>query len=124
VIHLDTHVALWLYVNDERRLGPVRAVVERNPLVISPVVVLELQLLSEVGRVTHRAEEIVAALVDSLDLRISGAVFAAVTAEAMALRWTRDPFDRLIVANALVDRARLLTKDATILANAPNAIWK
>jgi PIN domain nuclease of toxin-antitoxin system len=37
--------------------------------------------------------------------------------------WTRDPFDRLIVANAMADGAPLITADETILANFRDAVW-
>jgi PIN domain nuclease of toxin-antitoxin system len=37
--------------------------------------------------------------------------------------WTRDPFDRLITAQAAVGSDVLITKDATITANYPRAVW-
>jgi PIN domain nuclease of toxin-antitoxin system len=42
---------------------------------------------------------------------------------AAGLTWTRDPFDRLIAAHAIVADAPLLTADRTILDNLPQAIW-
>jgi len=56
-------------------------------------------------------------------LKISASAFHSVVAEAASLAWTRDPFDRLICASARVAGASLLTKDAIILANEPNAFW-
>ena len=35
---------------------------------------------------------------------------------ARTFAWTRDPFDRLIVANAIADGVKLLTADEIILA--------
>ncbi len=37
--------------------------------------------------------------------------------------WTRDPFDRLIVANAKAANASLVTKDERILKNYSRAVW-
>jgi PIN domain nuclease of toxin-antitoxin system len=37
--------------------------------------------------------------------------------------WTRDPFDRLIVANALANDAPLITKDEEIRRNYSRSIW-
>jgi acetylornithine deacetylase/succinyl-diaminopimelate desuccinylase-like protein len=37
--------------------------------------------------------------------------------------WTRDPFDRLIVANAMADGATLITADRVILRHFDQAIW-
>jgi PIN domain nuclease of toxin-antitoxin system len=42
---------------------------------------------------------------------------------AAGLSWTRDPFDRLIAAHAILADATLLTADRTILANLPQAAW-
>jgi PIN domain nuclease of toxin-antitoxin system len=42
---------------------------------------------------------------------------------AAGLSWTRDPFDRLIAAHAVVTEAPLLTADRTILEHLPQAIW-
>jgi PIN domain nuclease of toxin-antitoxin system len=42
---------------------------------------------------------------------------------ATKLDWTRDPFDRMISAQAIVAGAPLLTADRTILANLPLATW-
>jgi PIN domain nuclease of toxin-antitoxin system len=38
-------------------------------------------------------------------------------------RWTRDPFDRIIVAHADVVSAPLLTKDQAIRRNYRRAFW-
>jgi PIN domain nuclease of toxin-antitoxin system len=42
---------------------------------------------------------------------------------AVDLSWTRDPFDRLIAAHAVVAGAPLLTADRTILDNLDLATW-
>jgi PIN domain nuclease of toxin-antitoxin system len=40
-----------------------------------------------------------------------------VVTQAMPLSWTRDPFDRLIVATAILHRAPLVTRDERIHAS-------
>jgi len=42
---------------------------------------------------------------------------------ANGLSWTRDPFDRMIAAQAIVADAPLVTADRTILGNLPLATW-
>jgi PIN domain nuclease of toxin-antitoxin system len=42
----------------------------------------------------------------------------------MQITWTRDVFDRLIVANAMVNENILLSKDHKILENYTNARWQ
>jgi PIN domain nuclease of toxin-antitoxin system len=43
--------------------------------------------------------------------------------QALPLSWTRDPFDRLIVAQAAVRDAPLLTKDRAIRRRYRAAVW-
>ncbi len=54
---------------------------------------------------------------------MADASLADVTQAAAPLSWTRDPFDRLIAAHAIVANAPLVTADRTIRENLPLAIW-
>jgi len=122
--HLDTHVVVWLYSGDLERFPEAsRAALERDTLVISPAVVLELQYLHEIGRVTEAPLVVVEDLRDRMGLGFAEADFAAVVSKALGLSWTRDPFDRLIVASALADDAPLMTADRDILGRVPGAFW-
>ena len=125
MIYLDTHVAAWLYASGGPALSAAAAelIGASDDVRISPMVRLELQYLYEVGRVAEPAAVVVDALSGTLGLTVCGAPFASVAHEAESLGWTRDPFDRLIVAQALLHGAPLVTKDATIHANYAHAVW-
>lgn len=123
LLHLDTHVAAWLWAGDRSRLRPVWSALSRAELAISPAAVLELGFLFEIGRLAEPANVVVKDLVGEVGLQVSGASFARVIDEALALTWTRDPFDRLIVAHARSDGAKLLTRDRTILDHCSWARW-
>jgi PIN domain nuclease of toxin-antitoxin system len=56
-------------------------------------------------------------------LEIADASVADLVQAAAELSWTRDPFDRLIAAHAIVAGAPLLTADRTILDHLPQATW-
>jgi PIN domain nuclease of toxin-antitoxin system len=60
---------------------------------------------------------------DRLNLKICAKDFNQVISHSLDLHWTRDPFDRLIVAHAAVNNNILLTKDQTILANYAQGQW-
>lgn len=124
VMHLDTHVLVWLFGGQRERI-PVAAqkLIEVERLAISPIIELELAYLFEVGKVSAPAPDVLGGLVPALELVTSTAPFPAVVREAVRLRWTRDPFDRLIAAQAIADEAVLLTADETMLANLPHAVW-
>jgi PIN domain nuclease of toxin-antitoxin system len=41
----------------------------------------------------------------------------------LEISWTRDPFDRIIVANASLENSILVSKDQSILGHYPFARW-
>lgn len=90
---------------------------------MSPIVELELTYLYEVRRVTEPATAPLAALRKGIGLQVADASLAALTQAASDLSWTRDPFDRLISAHAIVADAPLVTADRTILDNLSLAVW-
>jgi PIN domain nuclease of toxin-antitoxin system len=117
-------VVSWLYEGELSRI-PKRArgrLAEAAPSV-SPMVELELSFLFQVGRVTEPASAPLRSLRRSIGLEIADVSFAEVTAAAIDLTWTRDPFDRLIAAHAVVAGVPLLTADRTILENLSLATW-
>lgn len=121
---LDTHVVAWLYAGMVDRLSEhAVAVIESSDLRISPMVELELTYLHEIGRLAVGGRPIVADLEERIGLRVSEQPFAAVVREAAALSWTRDPFDRLIAADAIVESAPLLTKDTALRTHVALAAW-
>lgn len=124
IAHLDTHVVVWLYAGAVEKIpGVVRDRLETDELLISPAVVLELQYLFEIRRVTEPASAVVTDLEGRLGLRVSDTPFHDVVAVAVGLTWTRDPFDRLIVAQALAERAPLVTADSSIRKHFEAAVW-
>lgn len=124
LIHLDTHVVCWLYAGRVDLLSPAACdAIERDTLAISPMVGLEIQYLREIGRIRQGPGRILGTLRRDLGLALSDLPFAAVAARARTLAWTRDPFDRLIAAQAALGRARLLTRDDLVRRHFRLALW-
>lgn len=125
MIHLDTHVVAWLYAKAHRERIPasVRSRLESEALAVSPMVRLELGLLHEIGRLTDPPGRILGELGRSIGLRTDGSAFADVVATAEPLTFTRDPFDRLIGAQAIVAGALLATADLGLRKHLDIAIW-
>lgn len=114
----------WLYEGADRRISPAaRDLLASEDAFTSPIVELELTYLYEVGRVTEPATAALAALRRSIGLQIADASLAELAQAAQGLSWTRDPFDRLIAAHAIVAGVPLLTADETIRENLPLAAW-
>ena len=108
MILLDTNAVIWLD-SRHRRARPLLD--QSAPLRISPASVLELQFLAEAGRL--RVD--LAAIVADDRWKLDDPPGSAWMLRAVEENWTRDPFDRLIVAHARLRGWRLATADAGIL---------
>jgi len=124
MLFLDTHAVAWLYAKREELFtATALELVEKQDLHISPMVQLELEYLYETNRISARAPDIIDYLASSIQLQIDTQSFSQIIGQAMRLKWTRDPFDRIITAHAELSDAMLLTKDRKIHSYYINAVW-
>lgn len=122
-LYLDTHFVIFLYMGAKQRMS-ARALelIESDEIRISPLVFLELQYLYDIGRLTQPPEKVVGYLEARIDLRQCNIPFPRVAQFAAKESWTRDPFDRIIVAQARLGEHRLLSLDEAILQNYNHAL--
>lgn len=124
MIYLDTHVVVWLYAGlTERFSVATQTMLDDEDLLISPVVRLELQYLYEINRITVTADTVIVDLAQRIGLAVCPKPFNDIITQATQITWTRDPFDRILVAHAALDQLPLLSKDQTILTHYPLAHW-
>jgi len=125
MIYLDTHVPIWLYASVKKKISPAAcATIEAaKDLRISPMVLLEIDFLHEVKRISVGSNEIFTYLHHNLGLTICDRAFGDVVANASTQNWTRDPFDRLIVAQAALGNDQLISKDSMIKDHYSEALW-
>ena len=122
--YLDTHCIIWLYEDDQERFSPLaKDLIDRYDLFFSPMVRLELKYLFELKRIHFSPATILSDLKLEIDLTECNHTFEQVIQSALGLSWTRDPFDRIIVAQAAIGGNILLTKDRVILDNYKHAVW-
>ena len=124
MIYLDTHAVVWLFAGQvERFAEPVQDLMGEQPLLVSPMAVLELQYLFETERISEPAQAVLSELGQTIGLSTCDLPFARVVHHALGASWTRDPFDRVIVAQAAAREARLVTKDRRIHEHYGRAVW-
>lgn len=107
---LDTHFLLWAVLGLPR-MDAFPWLERYRPWGVSPVSLLELQFLSEVGRLELRHAEFIEALGRDPRFVIDEVPLMALVAHALPLTWTRDPFDRLLAAHSATRRTPLVTLD-------------
>jgi PIN domain nuclease of toxin-antitoxin system len=108
---------------DEKLPAAARASIDEGEPRLSPIAALELKYLHEIGRARDPQPIMLTALKQDIGLELADVSIAELAAAAVELSWTRDPFDRLIAAHAIVANAPLVTADRKILENLPLAIW-
>ena len=124
VVYLDTHVVVFLYSGLINKIGKkARTAIEKSEIRISPIVAMELQYLYETERTTVPAEPVISELAETVGLAVCDMNFIDICFKALEVSWTRDTFDRLIVAHAMIADAPLITKDRFIRRKYPNALW-
>lgn len=120
---LDTHAALW-WLGDGQRVGAAATRELNDPgndVLLSAAVVWEVAIKRSLGKL--RAPSGFAAA-----LRGAGATMLPVSIEHAAavehLPWHhRDPFDRLLVAQAEVEGAALVSRDAHLAEYGVQLVW-
>jgi PIN domain nuclease of toxin-antitoxin system len=116
VILLDTNAVIWLDQNHRRTRRLARSAAR---LLVSPATLLELQMLEETGRLRMRGG--IRGIVESERWELDDPPAIEWFERSAEQSWTRDPFDRLIVAHVQLRRFRLATSDRAILERLPSS---
>ena len=87
------------------------------------LVLLELEFLYEIGKITVLPMTVFGHLAEGIQLEICRRDFQEVVKLAIQQTWTRDPFDRLITAQAALQNDIFITKDRLIHDNYTRATW-
>ena len=111
----DTHILLWALSEPERLPRDARAYLERAEVFVSSASVWEISIKASMGRIECDPAQVADAIeaVGFRHLPITAAHAARVfTLPAIH----RDPFDRMLVAQALCESMPLLTSDDALSA--------
>jgi PIN domain nuclease of toxin-antitoxin system len=123
-IYLDTHCLVWLFYGEKQKFSSAALqAMEQSELLASPMSVLEMELLHEIGRTRQNASTIIAALEADIGVGVCPLPFWDVAKHALHEKWTRDPFDRLIVANARAAGSPLVSRDEHVRKHYRRTIW-
>ena len=112
---LDTHFLLWIAL-DVPRIDAFPWLEGYRPWGVSPVSFLEVQFLTEVGRLEAKTSEFAAAISQDSRFVVDEVPLVSLIDRAIPLSWTRDPFDRLLAAHSESRRAPLCTLDRRLRA--------
>lgn len=122
---LDSHVVLWTGIGGGRLSAAARVAVcdSKNERFVSPISVYELEAKRASGRLIYPAPSNWSEALTSAGFAIAQLSLAAASQAAALPRLHGDPWDRLLVAQALVDRLTLVTADAQLSAYGVTTLW-
>jgi len=109
---LDTHILLWWLKDDPLLPRRATALIEdrRNDVFVSPMSLWEIAIKSQLGKLKADVDEVHAAALQS-GLQPLPFTLEHAAAVVRLPHHHRDPFDRALVAQALLEPLSLLTHD-------------
>ena len=125
---LDTHAALWWLADDPRLSEPAReAIAAAEEPLFSAGTLFEVAIKASLGKLEAPegwAEELLAEGFSLLPISLAHArAYRELPYVELDGTPQRDPFDRLLVAQASVEAVPLVTRDPGIRAHGGAAIW-
>ncbi len=124
---LDTHALLWWLTDDDRLSDHALAVIKnpRNTIWVSPASGWELATKLRLGKLpgAERIMPKLPALMEESRLHVLPITFAHALKAGSFDHKHRDPFDRMLVAQATLEHMTLVTADTACQALGAETIW-
>lgn len=117
-IVLDTHVLLWSLLEPARLSPRERDLIDGSEVLVSAATLWEIGIKNAIGRLHCNPREVLGAIQPAGFEHLAVTGLHAVTAAALP-RLHADPFDRMLVAQAQIESALLLTRDTALGAYGP-----
>jgi PIN domain nuclease of toxin-antitoxin system len=123
---LDTHTFIWTASEPEKLPKTVAEIIsdENNSIFCSVISILEIQIKVQIGKMTLRSpiEELIKEQQENNIQLLSVQLPHVLKVGELPLHH-RDPFDRLLIAQAMVEGYTLLSKDENFKAYSANILW-
>lgn len=112
---LDTHIYLWVVMDSPRLAAAARSAIESaEQTFVSAASIWEIGIKARLGKIEADPDQLVAAIENSGFVELPVRAVHAAAAARLPLHHN-DPFDRLLVAQAVSEPLRLLTADAALV---------
>ncbi|MGQ0657928.1 MAG: type II toxin-antitoxin system VapC family toxin [Chromatiales bacterium] len=124
---LDTHAFLWLVTDDSRLSRKSRSVFldDRNDILISAVTGFEIAVKYSLGKLelSQRPDLFIAERIAANALTVLPLAMGHGIAVGSLPFHHRDPFDRLLIAQALIEQIPVLSNDKVFNSYGVKRIW-
>jgi PIN domain nuclease of toxin-antitoxin system len=122
---IDTHTFLWMAAEPERLSADARRVCATGDLILSVASIWEIGIKFQLGRLPLPAtpETYIARQVRSAGITILPIHYAHALKASALPGVHKDPFDRMLAAQCLVEKMACVTKDKNIGGFGVEVIW-
>lgn len=124
---LDTHTFIWASVTPEKLSDTVRNLLQdnANTIILSLASIWEMQIKVQRGKLTinRPLPELIASQQQTNNLQLLPIEVPHIFALQNLPDYHRDPFDRIIISQAMVEGLPVLSKDATFDAYPIVRVW-
>lgn len=122
---LDTHILIWFVSGDPRISASMRSQIENNDNLVSIASIWEMAIKHSIGKLNFQSsfnefveQQIIMNGIELLPIRIDHiAVISSLPLHH------RDPFDRLLIAQSIVENIPLLSADQIFDAYPIQRLW-
>ncbi|MBO1348933.1 MAG: type II toxin-antitoxin system VapC family toxin [Hormoscilla sp. GUM202] len=124
---LDTHTFIWGSITPEKLSDTVRNLLQdnANTIILSLASIWEMQIKVQRGKLTinRPLPELIASQQQTNNLQLLPIEVPHIFALQNLPDYHRDPFDRIIISQAMVEGLPVLSKDATFDAYPIVRVW-
>lgn len=114
ILLLDTHIFLWVVEDSDRLKSSTRQPIDNADAVfVSAVSIWEVAIKASLGRIDVDPDRLVQAIGECGFVELPISADHAATVMVLALHH-RDPFDRMLIAQAISETAHLVTADGQL----------
>ncbi|UKO95981.1 type II toxin-antitoxin system VapC family toxin [Nostoc sp. UHCC 0870] len=122
---LDTHTFIWFIMGDPRITGNVRSQIERNENVLSIISVWEIAIKHSIGKLNLNSSfaDFVEQQITMTNIQLITIKIDHVLAVSQLPLHHRDPFDRMLIAQAIAENIPILSADAIFDTYPVQRLW-
>jgi PIN domain nuclease of toxin-antitoxin system len=124
---LDTHSFIWFIGGSERLSARARSLIEarENPMLVSVASLWEIAIKNGLGKLSldRPFAELIPEQLERQQIGVLGVELQHLAELVRLPQHHRDPFDRLIAAQAIAERLPVISADAALDAYGVQRIW-
>lgn len=124
---LDTHTFIWFFMGNPKLSNQIRALIEdeNNEKLLSIVSIWEMAIKQSTGKLTLTLpfEVFITQRLSLNDFNLLNITIDHIAVVAALPFHHRDPFDRLLIAQATVEQIPILSTDSAFDAYLINRLW-